>query len=606
MKNRKKLLGILSAVILGGASVVGSGVVAFGTMLVQNVYAAEDVASGMFQGMDWRITSEGVLELGNVGITQTLTRASSQTWPWRVNAGDIISVRCVGDIKAQGSLREMFYDCQNLSDVDLKRLDTSEVTDMLGMFKRCYNLTSLDLSGFNTAQVTNMGQMFYDTLNLESIDISSFDTSNVTNMQFMFARCHVKTLNVSNFNTENCINMGYMFQGYGGTYLDISNFDTGNVNNMFAMFSRCLNLESLKLDDKFDMSKVTQCNAMFEGCYNLQYVDVIPAIKKPPVFDGNNMNSGIFYDIFGESSGIGSSGWDDLHQLQKYLCELVAKSYYWNSDDSITIVSVKDEYMDTASEATEKINAIADAFSENQLTNEKFSIIQENLIFLKSGLRVKDVIPTISKRLLQNGTDTISDMTFNFQFEQQSEWDGVSYVSTDASTAAPIADKSVTITSESEVLTSDEYVGDLTGKKLYQGKVENVLSDFAPKAAGTYCYLVKEDDSNPIPDVTYTGSQFIMLVEVEDTGNGVYKPTTVTNILYKDSAGKTKADYTIPPAVFDEKQDLIFYNTYGTGGGTTPTGIMTNILPYIVIGGVGVGGLALYVMLKVRRRRKIS
>lgn len=217
-----------------------------------------------------------------------------------------------------------------------------------------------------------------------------------------------------------------------------------------------------------------------------------------------------------------------------------------------------------------------------------------------SNIPGNPVNPTLSKRLLSNDTATIPDMTFTFSFTQQSEWDGVSYVS--AST--PIADKSVTITDTSDRLTSDAYVGDLTDKKLLEGKVDNVLTDFAPTAAGTYCYLVKENVPNPqLSDVTYTASEFIMLVEVEDTG-GTLKPKTVTNILYKDSSGKTKADYTTPPSIFDEKQELIFYNNYGTTGGTTPTGIITNILPFIVIGGAGVGGLALYVVINVKRRKK--
>lgn len=217
---------------------------------------------------------------------------------------------------------------------------------------------------------------------------------------------------------------------------------------------------------------------------------------------------------------------------------------------------------------------------------------------------VPDIEPTLSKRLIQNGEGTLPDMTFNFTFERKSEWEGVQYVS-EAIDHASIDDKTVTITSSDIFTGTDPYVGDLTGKKIYEGKIDNVLSGFAPKAAGTYCYLVREEKpATPLSDVTYTGSQFIMLVEVEDAGGGVYNPTKVTNILYKDSAGKTKADYPNPPTVFDEKHDLIFYNTYGSSGGTTPTGIMTNILPFIVIGGAGVGGLTLYVMHNLRRKRK--
>ena len=43
---------------------------------------------------------------------------------------------------------------------------------------------------------------------------------------------------------------------------------------------------------------------------------------------------------------------------------------------------------------------------------------------------------------------------------------------------------------------------------------------------------------------------------------------------------------------------------YGAEGGTTPTSVVTNILPFIVIGGTGVGGLALYVMFSIKRKKK--
>ena len=75
--------------------------------------------------------------------------------------------------------------------------------------------------------------------------------------------------------------------------------------------------------------------------------------------------------------------------------------------------------------------------------------------------------------------------------------------------------------------------------------------------------------------------------------------------LYKDSSGKTAEDYAgNPPAVFEGKQELIFYNTYGPSGGTTPTGIITNIAPFIVVGAGALGAIVLYATINVRRKRK--
>ena len=98
-----------------------------------------------------------------------------------------------------------FYEMENLTTITgLNCLNTSEVTNMLGMFWGCKYLTSLDLSSFNTANVTDMRFMFTECENLTSLDLSSFNTANVTNMKNMFENCdELKTITVgSTWSTE--------------------------------------------------------------------------------------------------------------------------------------------------------------------------------------------------------------------------------------------------------------------------------------------------------------------------------------------------------------------------------------------------------------------
>ncbi|MCD8120328.1 MAG: DUF285 domain-containing protein, partial [Lachnospiraceae bacterium] len=42
-------------------------------------------------------------------------------------------------------MRSMFYDCNNLTELDVSGFDTSKVTDMSYMFSMCTSLTSLTL-----------------------------------------------------------------------------------------------------------------------------------------------------------------------------------------------------------------------------------------------------------------------------------------------------------------------------------------------------------------------------------------------------------------------------------------------------------------------------
>ena len=111
------------------------------------------------------------------------------------------------------------------------------------------DVTSLDIRTVDTSNVTDMSYMFYYCSKLTSLDVSNFDTSNVTSMNTMFGCCNgLTSLDISNFNTSNVIDMYGMFNGCSGlTSLDISNFNTSNVTNMSSMFYGCRSLTSLDL-----------------------------------------------------------------------------------------------------------------------------------------------------------------------------------------------------------------------------------------------------------------------------------------------------------------------------------------------------------------------
>ena len=110
----------------------------------------------------------------------------------------------------------MFCNCDKITDIDLTKWDTKNVTNMSGMFCGCISLNSLpDISKWDTKNVTNMNDMFCWCESLNSLpDISKWDTKNVTDMSYMFSRC-------------NSLN----------SLPDISKWDTKNVTNMRSMFS---------------------------------------------------------------------------------------------------------------------------------------------------------------------------------------------------------------------------------------------------------------------------------------------------------------------------------------------------------------------------------
>ena len=188
------------------------------------------------------------------------------------------------------------YKMDNLQKIDTSKMDTSRVTNMMGMFCESDGLVELDLSGFNTKKVTDMAIMFCHCENLTKLNLHNFNTSNVTTMASMFRYCRKLTnLDVSSFNTAKVTDMGYMFAACNSLVaLDFKNFNTSNVTNMADMFLACFALKSVNVSS-FDTSKVTGMVYMFNDCYNLASLDLSN-------FDTSKVDS--FYNMFGHCESL--------------------------------------------------------------------------------------------------------------------------------------------------------------------------------------------------------------------------------------------------------------------------------------------------------------
>ena len=99
-----------------------------------------------------------------------------------------------------------FNGCSNLVNVDLGRLDTSQVSNMSYVFDTCESLTSAgisSISGWNTKSIRIIGNMFLGCNSLTSLDLSKWNTENVTFLNNMFGTCpNLTSLNLSGWNTK--------------------------------------------------------------------------------------------------------------------------------------------------------------------------------------------------------------------------------------------------------------------------------------------------------------------------------------------------------------------------------------------------------------------
>ena len=149
-----------------------------------------------------------------------------------------------------------FCNCSELTDIEgIENLNTENVTNMRGMFFDCPNLSSLDLTNFSTGNVTDMNAMF-GYCQLSSLDLTSFNTANVTNMYMMFISCqNLSSLDLTSFNTANVTEMNFMFQGCSAltTIYASEMFVTDQVEG-YGMFKDCTNLKDYsarEIDSKY-------------------------------------------------------------------------------------------------------------------------------------------------------------------------------------------------------------------------------------------------------------------------------------------------------------------------------------------------------------------
>lgn len=147
-------------------------------------------------------------------------------------------------------------------------LNTSNVTNVMGMFYNCTNLKYIPQYDFS--KVTDMSYMFGHCESLTSIP--DMDTSNVTDMREMFVDCYNLTT-IPKLNTSKVTDMHNMFD-YCKSLTSVPDMDTSNVTNMSCMFAVCKNLISAP---QLDTSKATDMHDMFSGCNNLKSVPQLDA-----------------------------------------------------------------------------------------------------------------------------------------------------------------------------------------------------------------------------------------------------------------------------------------------------------------------------------------
>ena len=79
-----------------------------------------------------------------------------------------------------------FYNCNSLTNLDVRGFDTRNVTDMIAMFEYCRSLVNLDLTNFNMEQLPNIDGIFHGMESLKTLNIRSFNLENIEENKSLF------------------------------------------------------------------------------------------------------------------------------------------------------------------------------------------------------------------------------------------------------------------------------------------------------------------------------------------------------------------------------------------------------------------------------------
>ena len=110
------------------------------------------------------------------------------------------------------STKGMFYNCIDITEIDMTKFDTSLIVDMSYMFALCNSLKSLNVDNLNTEKVETFEYMFYNCKSLTSLNLESFRNPSSTSLYRMFYGCeNLEYINIKNFEEKDNMNINEMF-----------------------------------------------------------------------------------------------------------------------------------------------------------------------------------------------------------------------------------------------------------------------------------------------------------------------------------------------------------------------------------------------------------
>ncbi|MDO5775888.1 MAG: BspA family leucine-rich repeat surface protein, partial [Eubacteriales bacterium] len=215
----------------------------------------------------------------------------------------------------------LFEGFTNLTDIDISKLDFSEVTDFSSFFKGDENLKSVtfpseatnkinqsnklqldsmfancssltSINGMNGIKPSSTRAMFYNCSSLKESGMPKINTSAATDLSAMFYGCkNLKNYDFSQFDLSSAEDISYMFAESGAKTLKLGDSPKGTLTNMYATFMKMPNVTSIDISG-LDTSNVNDMSFLFYSAMNEEYPQgsQLTTITTGPGFKVNNVS----------------------------------------------------------------------------------------------------------------------------------------------------------------------------------------------------------------------------------------------------------------------------------------------------------------------------
>ena len=199
----------------------------------------------------------------NYLLDDTYTVTISGTFPaidTNADAEKLLNINQWGDIAWQ-SMKQAFYQCENMTSDATDTPDLRNVTDLMEMFSDAY-LFNADISDWDVSNVIVMEGMFWGAFAFNQ-DISRWDVSSVESFGDMFNQAYAFNQGIGEWDVSSELYMGNMFREATVFNGDVVGWDVSSVTDMVEMFSYAF---AFNQDiGGWVISSVTSIEGMFYG-----------------------------------------------------------------------------------------------------------------------------------------------------------------------------------------------------------------------------------------------------------------------------------------------------------------------------------------------------